>query len=363
MEPGTIIVRGVNWLGDAVMSTPALLRLREKYPQSRIVLVTPEKLVELWKYHPAVDRLITFRKEDSIWKTARAVRRENAAIGIVFPNSFRSAAELWLGGVPRRIGFAGRWRTLLLNQRVSPPTGKVKMRKRTPEEVRQLVEQNAPPTVYPLAGHHIYHYLQLVGAAGANTTPLPPKLFISKAEVEAFRTRWNIPANQPWIGINAGAEYGPAKRWPLENFVETALTVAEQRPVRFLIFGGPVDVEIAKAIAEKISSTRPGQVVVVAGQTTLRELCAGLSCCRLVLTNDTGPMHLAAALGATVAVPFGSTSPELTGPGLPGSSGHLIFRSGVSCAPCFLRECPIDFRCMKSITPSAVAEGVIEKIG
>src|SRR5690606_8477945 len=134
----------------------------------------------------------------------------------------------------------------------------------------------------------------------------------------------------------------------------SAIKVHQKTNCGWIIFGAndPATQQIATELEQKLGRKF---VANFAGKTTLRELCAGLKLCQLVLTNDTGPMHVAAALGTPVVVPFGSTSFELTGPGLPGNTDHALLTSSVPCAPCFLRECPIDFRCMKSISVEQVA--------
>ena len=168
---------------------------------------------------------------------------------------------------------------------------------------------------------------------------------------------WNPPRpGRPWLGLNPGAEYGPAKRWLERRFVAAAVSLQKQTNCRWLIFGGPGD----KALAEKITTelryagNEADGVINLAGKTDLRQLAAALKLCRLLLTNDTGPMHLAAAIGTPVIVPFGSTSPQLTGPIF--SSTAQVLQANVPCAPCFLRECPIDFRCMNGIETSQVVE-------
>jgi heptosyltransferase II len=357
MDPKRIVVRGVNWLGDAVMSTPALLRLRQRYPASQITLVTPEKLNDLWREHPAVDQVISFSKSDNVLKTAKRIRASAAELSLIFPNSFRSALELSLAGIPVRIGYAGGGRSLLLSKRVPRPESHSTMRKRSEREVKEALAENRQPLVYQASAHHVYHYLGLVKAAGGSDFPLPPNLHVTASEEELFRNRRGIDPETYWIGINPGAEYGGAKRWPLENFAKTILQLRQRFCFGVILFGGAGDLELAHGIAREISrSTIPIRVILLTGSTTLRELCIGLKCCQLLLTNDTGPMHLAAAVGTTVAAIFGSTSPELTGPGEPGKTHHLVFRSSVPCTPCFLRECPVDFRCMRGITPESVAD-------
>src|SRR5439155_213010 len=161
------------------------------------------------------------------------------------------------------------------------------------------------------------------------------------------------------LGLNPGAEYGPAKRWPAENFAAVAREVSRQVAHSvWLMFGSSNDWKLCDRIAQLAGAS----VVNLAGKTSLRELMALLKFCRLLLTNDSGPMHVAAALGTPVVVPFGSTSPELTGPGLPGDPHHYLLKAGAPCSPCFRRTCPIDFRCMTGITVSHVVEAVLQSI-
>jgi heptosyltransferase-2 len=185
-----------------------------------------------------------------------------------------------------------------------------------------------------------------------------PQLFVAPAEVAAARQKFGLENNARLVlGLNAGAEYGPAKRWPAERFMAAARQVQAQTHCVWLLFGGKNDAVTAAQIE---SALGPGPAVInVAGRTSLRELMALLQCCRVLLTNDTGPMHVAAAVGTPVVVPFGSTSPELTGPGLPGDARHQLLKSGAPCAPCFLRECPIDFRCLNGISVERVVAAVM----
>jgi heptosyltransferase II len=170
------------------------------------------------------------------------------------------------------------------------------------------------------------------------------------------------PRGTPLFGLNPGAEYGPAKRWPAERFIATAVELQRRTNCRWMIFGGKLDTELAARIAAEITRhlSHSLQPLNLAGQTSLRELCSLLKLCRVLLTNDTGPMHVAAAVGTPVVVPFGSTAPELTGPGLPGEQQHQLLRSHASCAPCFRRKCPIDFRCMYGISEAQVIEAVVK---
>ena len=346
--PKRIVVRSVNWLGDAVMTTPALHRLRERFPNAQIDLLTPAKLADLWTGHPDLNGVVVFQKEEGLLQVARRLRGTGYDLAVLFPNSHRVALEAWLARIPRRLGIRRAGRNLLLTDVVQPPAGLVAMRKRTPKEIQALLKRGAAePSIKPgPESHHTAHYLRLVAAIGAAPAPLAPVLRVSAAEREALRTRFQVDPQTCWIGINPGAEYGRAKRWPEERFVETAMRLAAAGGRGFLVFGGPADQATAEGIAKDLGSATP--VRVLAGKTSLRELCAGMSLCSVVLTNDTGPMHVAAAVGTPVVVPFGSTSIALTGPGLPGDSRHRLLAPAAVCAPCFLRECPVDFRCMRS---------------
>jgi heptosyltransferase-2 len=371
-SPQRILVRGVNWLGDAVLTTPALLRLREARPKDHITLLTPAKLADLWMHHPALDNVMTFTAEQGPVAIARRLRPLQFDTALILPNSPRSALEAFLARIPVRIGHARAWRTFLLTQAIPSRPEETPMRKRTPAEVRRMTTGTPPPASpspspsVPARAHHLYQYLHLTAALGARTEPTAPCVVVTPAEVDQIRRRLNLslpPAGTPVLGLNAGAEYGPAKRWPQENFVATAIELQRVLHCHWWILGGPANVMLAENIAAGIRSAKAGpteSVVCLAGKTTLRELCGVLKACDLVLTNDTGPMHLAAAVGTRVVVPFGSTSPELTGPGLPGDPRHRFLKSDAPCAPCFLRECPIDFRCMRNITVARVVTAVVE---
>jgi lipopolysaccharide heptosyltransferase II len=361
-----ILVRGANWLGDAVMTTPALLRLREKFPAAHIALLAPEKLKDLWRHHPAVDETVCFAAGESIFAVGKKLRAGKYDLALVLPNSPRSALEIFCARIPQRIGYARPWRNIFLTQTVVPHVEAMKMRKRSESEIRQLVSQN--PAVgsrkpeYPKSAHHIFDYLNLAAALGANPEPIAPQLFVTPDEIEAAKKKFGLEKiSGPVFGLNPGAEYGPAKRWPVERFAAAAQEIQRQTNCAWLLFGGTNDRTWTAQIESKIQDSR-FKIQNLAGTTSLRELMALLKLCRVLLTNDTGPMHMAAALGTPVVVPFGSTSPELTGPGLPGGLRHQLLQSDAPCAPCFLRECPIDFRCMNGISVGRVVAAFLQTI-
>ena len=395
-QPRRILVRGVNWLGDAVMTTPALLRLREHFPDALIALLTPEKLRGLWLHHPAVDEIITFTPEESPWRIAKKVQvvmwpeskkytvaeaarraaeavrplqRSGFDVALIFPNSPRSAIESWLAGIPRRIGYARPWRNFFLTTAVPSRPEAGHMRKRPVSEIKMLTSTlggyGLPRPIYSESSHQIYDYLHLAAALGANPEPLPTQLVVTPDEIKAAAQKFNLSSHftngRPVFGLNPGAEYGPAKRWPPQRFIAAAKEIQKRTKCFWVILGGNGDVILANEIQSAIAGTQ-SDAVSLAGQTSLRELCAVIKQCRVLLTNDTGPMHIATALGTTVVVPFGSTAPELTGPIPAPGTPHQLIKSNAPCSPCFLRECPIDFRCMNGITVERVVEAVLKSI-
>ena len=376
-----ILVRGVNWLGDAVMTTPALLRLREAFPQGHIALLTPEKLADLWQHHAAVDTVFAFAPQEPPWVLGRQLAEAGFDVGLAFPNSFRSALELWWARLPMRVGYGHGGRGLLFTHRVRRRPEWRPMRKLKSAQIRELTALSGASTRrdtdFPARAHHLYDYLDLVAALGADPAPLAPRLFVAPTELEHVRRRFRLEPDRadvpPLVGLNPGAAFGAAKRWLPDHFIETAVAVHARVPCRWLILGGPEDRSLSRWLAIKLAqSLRPKgpraprqansreSVIHVAGKTSLRELMACLALCRAVLTNDTGPMHVAAAVGTPVVVPFGSTSPALTAPGRPDDPAHRLLVGRAPCAPCFRRECPVDFRCLKSITPGQAAAALLE---
>jgi heptosyltransferase-2 len=396
-QPRRILVRGVNWLGDAVMTTPALLRLREHFPDALIALLTPEKLRGLWLHHPAVDEVITFKSDENPLRVARKVQvvmwpnvegkptiaasAKRAAdamhplqrgafdLALILPNSPRSALEAWLARVPRRVGYARPWRNFFLTTAVASRPDAGHMRKRSVNEIKKLIATGGAKDVsrftFHVSSHQVQDYLHLVAALGANPEPLPTQLVVTPGEIKAAAQKFNLTdqftKSRPLFGLNPGAEYGPAKRWPAERFIAVAREIQKRTNCLWLILGGKRDAPLAGQIESAIG-TGASLPVNLAGKTSLRELCAVIKQCRVLLTNDTGPMHIAAALGTPVVVPFGSTSPELTGPILSAGTRHQLIKSDAPCSPCFLRECPIDFRCMNGITVERVVEAVMKAV-
>lgn len=368
LPPRRILVRELNWLGDAVMSTPALQRLRQHYPDADITLFSPAKLAELWLHFPFINQVLTFASSEPPWAIGRRLRASAFDLALILPNSPRSALECWFARIPERVGYTRRWRNWLLTHPVPPRPDRSPMRKRSVGEIRRLIRSKAAFLREPsrdAAAHQLHEYLHLVARLGGDSTPLRPLLTVAEDEIRATAGKFGVDAHslggKPILALNPGAEYGPAKRWPEDKFIAAALEIQRRTECVWFILGGGADRSLANTIAAAVNA-RHSAIKNLAGQTSLRELMALLKICRVLLTNDTGPMHLAAALGTPVVVPFGSTSPALTGPGLPGDTQHHLLAADVPCTPCFRRTCPIDFRCMDAITVERAVGAVLEAL-
>ena len=323
LKPFRILVRAPNWLGDSVITVPAVRAIKAGRPDAHITIAAPAKIAAVWKLVPDIDEVIAL-EGPGLFATIQAIRRQPVFdVAILFPNSLRAALEAWLAGIERRVGFPGHHRRWLLNQ---------------------LVEDE--PRSGPIE-HQVYRYLRLARSLGApQATP----------ELRRFLPRGRTNGAPAKVGLCPGAEYGPAKRWLPERFAEVAKIVADSRPVQWILFGTAADTEIGTTIEAALGPHCLNRI----GKTTLDELVAELGECALLLTNDTGTMHLATLIGVPVVAVFGSTEPRLTGPL---GTGHSVIRHQVECSPCFLRECPIDFRCMKAVAVDEVVAAVTELLG
>jgi lipopolysaccharide heptosyltransferase II len=332
LKPFRILIRSSNWLGGAVMSMPAVRAIKNGRPDVHVTIAAPEKIAPMWKLIPEVDAIISL-PEDSLLSVVRLFRQQMPFdVAILFPNSLRVALESWLSGIPRRVGYRGRCRSWLVNQ-----------------IVRERRKPRAPE-------HHSLRFLRIARECGAETeetsTVQPPKLNVQLSDSNELSTINHQPLK---IGLCPGAEYGPAKRWFPERFAEAASKISAQSTVQWILLGTKNDAAIGEQIAAAIGDHCVNRI----GQTTLDQLIDELRQCRLLLTNDTGTMHLAALLGVPVVAIFGSTEPRLTGPL---GNGHIVLRHHVECSPCFLRECPIDFRCMKAVSADEVAAAVLSML-
>jgi heptosyltransferase-2 len=337
-HPPRLLIRAVNWIGDAVMTMPAIQRLRELEPAAHLTLAAPGKLHDLWRHNPYLNALIT----------PDQLQPRQYDVALILPNSFRAAWECYRAQIPTRVGFAGHWRRALLTDVVPEPHAEEPV-----QETLHVAGKTFQRKTFPVLRHQAHRYLDLISYLGGNRDLCQPKIWLAPHEFSPLQKF--LPNDQkPCLGINAGAEYGPAKRWPAHQFAAVIQQLADQLDCRFLLFGGPGDAAMTGEIARQVTEC---DLVNLAGKTSLLELCELLQHCRVLLTNDTGPMHLAAAVGTPLVAIFGSTSAELTGP--LGPHVHLV-NADVECTPCFLRECPIDFRCMNSITPAHVTATVLK---
>jgi heptosyltransferase II len=305
------VVRSPNWLGDAVMALPAVRNLKTIVGDDLLTVAAPAKLAALWQKCPFVDNVIALDKPKSVETTAAQLRKGKFGSAVLLPNSLRSAAEAWRAGIPQRLGYARGGRSVLLTHPFPIPA-------RNPARL-----------------HQRFYYLDLVTAMGGPSDASLPKLRKDPTVVTGRRGLI--------LAICPGAEYGPAKRWPIESFVVVARHFITTRKAKVILLGAPVDMPVAEEFARQLP-----EVDNRVGKTSLTEFMAALVSARLVLCNDSGAMHVASALGVPTMAIFGSTEPQLTGP-MGGRS--RVLRHHVPCSPCFLRECPIDFACMKSITP------------
>jgi lipopolysaccharide heptosyltransferase II len=330
LKPFRILIRSSNWLGDAVMSVPAVRAIKDGRPDAHITIAAPAKTAPMWNLIQEVDAIIPL-PNTSFLAVVRLLRQQIAFdVAILFPNSLRVALETLLSGIPRRAGYRGHWRSWLVNQ---------------------IVRERRKPG--PLE-HHSLRFLRIAHECGAETRKYGAPPVIGNARGSNQLSTLNSQLLK--IGLCPGAEYGPAKRWLPERFAEAAAKISAQSSAQWILLGTKNDAAIGEQIAAAIGDHCVNRI----GQTTLDQLIDELRRCRVLLTNDTGTMHLAALLGVPVVAVFGSTEPQLTGPL---GEGHIILRHHVECSPCFLRECPIDFRCMKAVTADEVADAVLSALG
>jgi len=343
-----ILVRGPNWIGDAVMSEPALVAIRGVFPSAEIALLVKPVIAELLNGHPAVDRVVIYEDRgrhaglSGKWGLAQALRRERFDLAILFQNAFEAALLAFLAGIPIRYGYATDGRGWLLSAPVARP------------------DRNT-------IGHQVQYFLSLLKPLGVTAPARAPRLFLAEREEAECSQRLaevGIAESDRLLGLNPGSTYGSAKRWLPERFAETADRLLREqvgrgeRVERVVIVGARGEEGLGEAIANRMQ-VKP---IVLSGRTTIRELMAVIKRCSLFITNDTGPMHIAAAFGVPVVAVFGPTDSRATAPF---GNEHSVVRHPVECAPCLLRECPIDHRCMTRVTVddvfSAAAKSFVAK--
>ncbi len=335
-EPRNIIVRMPNWIGDLVMATPVLSDLRRAYPNARITAMCRSPICELLKEDPEIDELFCFSKASGFGRRTERrniiekLRKGNYDLGILLTHSFSSAWWFWLGKVQNRLGYECNGRKLLLTRSLP-----------FPENIQNQ--------------HLVVTYKMLLEPLGIPISDTPPRIYLTQKEMSDSRVllkQHGVPDTALVVGINPGATYGSAKCWLPERFREVTEKLLRDKDIYIVYFGDHATANLVKEICEGLSS----RVINLAGLTTLRELSSLISNCDVILTNDSGPMHIADAIGTPMVALFGSTSDVVTGPY---RSGTIIHKH-VECSPCYQRTCPIDFRCMKRIEADEVYEAVIK---
>lgn len=326
---GRILIRSTNWLGDAVMTIPAMGMVRKAFPRAEIALVANPGVAELMAEHPCCDEIIVWDKKNShpgaagLIRFSRYLRKQRFDLAILFQNAMEAAIMVWLARIPERMGYRTDGRGWLLNRGVPIGSGEKRL-------------------------HHVDYYLHMLERAGVEGEPGELSLHCTHDEEGWARDELS---GRTWVAVNPGAAFGSAKRWLPERFASAADKIWQEFGTHILLLGGADESSIGSRISQRMHAPHLNLI----GKTSIRQLLALLSQCRLLLTNDSGPMHIAAALDIPVVALFGSTDHTTTSP-----RGKFcrIVRHEVDCAPCLKRHCPTDHRCMTSIGVDEVTEAV-----
>lgn len=332
-----IILRMPNWLGDAVMATPLIFDIRQKWPDANLTAMCQGSSGGLLIGNPYLDEIFTFSPPNGFLRRQQRdlierLRQGRYDLGILLTNSFSSAWWFWRAKINTRVGFDSDFRRLLLTTAVPFPKTRGKE-------------------------HLVTTYKRLLEPFGIPISSTEPCLYLTEEEKTAAKQllqEHKIPKNAHIIGVNCGASYGSAKCWPPERFRSVIEKLSARPNTYVLCFGDPAGAALVHAICEGL----PPNVINLAGKTNLRELISLIAECSVFLTNDSGPMHIAAALKIPLVALFGSTNEIATGPY---NHGEVIHKH-VTCSPCYRRTCPIDFRCMTRIEVDEVYQAVISKL-
>lgn len=340
-----VLVRAPNWIGDAVMCEPALRGLRSLFPQAELTLLAKAAVAELFVGYTGLDHVLVYDDKGTHaglggkWTLAGTLRQHRFDLAVLFQNAFEAAFITWLAGIPRRYGYLTDGRAIFLTDPVAVPS---------PNSLT----------------HQVEYYWNLLTPLGLSGAPPSPQLMVSPEEERRMGERLassGVALSDLVIGINPGSTYGSAKRWLPDRFAEIAQRLAEhisdgeRTRTAVVILGAKGEESLGKDIAAHIQ----GRSVVLSGATTIRELMAVTKRCRLLVTNDTGPMHIAAACGVPVVAVFGPTDWRTTAPY---GQEQSIVREPVDCAPCLLRECPIDHRCMTRVPVDRVYDSAVKQL-
>lgn len=332
-----ILAVATNWVGDAVISLPALRALRARYPEAQITLLARPWVADVYRRESFANRILSAESRGpKRIAQALSLRAERFDTAVLLPNSFASALVARLAGIPKRIGYDRDGRGLLLTHAIPPPK---------PGE---------------MPAHERFYYLELLRRAGLIEKLPPAEPIILQGADEArcaglaLFARMNF--HGPVIGIAPGAQNSRAKQWFPERFAEAALQLAEALKGQIAIFGSDSERALGRSIAEAVRrASYP--VLNLAGETTLAQFIEMAAACRVFVSNDSGAMHAASALAVPTVAVFGPTRWLETAPAGPRCA---IIREPFECSPCMLRDCPIDHRCMTAISASRVAEAALD---
>ncbi len=330
-----LLVRATNWLGDAVMSIPALREIGRVHEGWNVTILALPWVAELYHGQPFCDEIVLYQRDREHRgvigreRLARDLRDREFDRAILLQNAFDAAWIAWRAAIPERIGYATDRRGLLLTDRVPRP-GRG-----------------------DIPSHQRFYYLELLRRAGLveripdDTQARLEGLSEIRRRGAAQWARRGLPQDS-WIGVSPGAAFGSAKRWLPERFAESARVLSRELGAHVAVFGSASEASLASEVARRVGS----RSISVAGQTTLEEYLQLASTCSIYLTNDSGSMHAATALSVPTVAVFGATDAEATGPAAPWST---IVREPVDCAPCLLRECPLEGHpCMEGVPADRV---------
>jgi len=327
-----ILIRATNWVGDVVMTLPALEAVRKNFPESSITILARPWVAPLFEDHPAVDGIITINKTGRMLtdfvekiRIIRLLRKGNFDLAILFQNAFEAAALTFLGGCKCRLGYNTDGRRFLLTHPVA-----------VTDEILKV--------------HQVEYYLELLRSMGWEAESGDPSLYVSDDNVERARYRLRlggISKGDFIVALSPGAIFGGAKRWPPDRFAGIGDLAVAKWDAKVLVMGA----EKESHICNMLSSSMKYKPFNLCGQTSLGEAMGLISLCRFFVTNDSGLMHIAASLGVPTVAVFGPTDPIATGPR---GSRAVIIKHDVECSPCLKTECPIDHRCMLAIEPEEV---------
>jgi heptosyltransferase II len=331
-----VVVRGTNWVGDSVMTIPALRALRRLVPNAEITLVVRPSAQGLFSGADFVDGLLIYDRKNALsaLRQVRIWKNRQFDLAILFQNAFEAALIPFLAGIPHRLGYATESRQAMLTEPVSLPD-------------------------WRSTEHEVFYYLYLISALeqslfGTNTVcenPPDASLVVSedrKQEARALLIQLGFDNERSIVAICPGSINSRAKRWPAESYASVADRLMDGGN-QVLLIGSKGETDVSLEVTKRMHN----QPIDLTGKTSLDQLTALLSLADLVLTNDTGPAHVASALGRPTLVIFGPTNPSTT---RPFSAEAEILRHPPDCAPCMLRDCPIDHRCMTAITVDEVLE-------